>query len=112
MPARGESLDQQWREHVDRLLLDPARLFVMALLVSPEGYRFGYLCECYGATKPVMARHVRKLCDAGYVETTRGAYSELWLRATPFGHQRLSDHTKAMEQTVSRARELGKAARS
>ena len=77
MPDCKESLDQQWREHVDRLLLDPARLFVMAALVATEFYRFGYLAECSGVTRPVLARHVRRLRLAGYVEARRGAYSEL-----------------------------------
>ncbi|MPY81076.1 MAG: MarR family transcriptional regulator [Actinophytocola sp.] len=112
MPAHRESLDQQWREHVDRILLNPARLFVMALLVSPDHYRFGYLCECSGVTKPVMARHVRRLRDAGYVETRRGAYQESWVRITALGHQRFDGHMKAINETVTRAREHGRSVRS
>lgn len=112
MAARKEPLDQQWREHVDRVLLDPTRLFVMAALVSPDFYRFGYLSECSGVTRTVLARHVRKLRDAGYVETRRGAYNELWVRTTSLGQERFSSHVKAMEEAVGRARELGRSARS
>ncbi len=113
MAAQEASLDQQWREHVDRVLLDPARLFVMAaLVVSPDFYRLGYLSKCSGVTRNVLARHTRKLRLAGYVESRRGAYQQLWVRATSLGQERFSRHMTAMDETVSQAREFGRAARS
>ena len=113
MAAREASLDQQWREHVVRVLLDPACLFVMAaLVVSPDFYRLGYLSDCSGVTRTVLARHVRKLRYAGYIETRRGAYQQLWMRVTPLGQERFRRHMAAMEETVSQARNFGRAARS
>lgn len=113
MTRTGKPLTQLWHEDVDRLLLNPARLFVMGVLaVSPDYFRFGYLCENSGFTKAVLARHVRRLRLAGYVETRRGAWNHLWIRTTSLGQQRFEQHVKAAQETITRARDIGKSARS
>ena len=113
MTRPGTPLAQRWHEDVDRLLLDPARLFVMGVLVaSPDYFRFGYLCENSGITRTVLARHVRRLRFAGYVETRRGACNQLWIRTTSLGQQRFEQHVKAAQETITSARDIGKSARS
>lgn len=113
MTRPGKPLTQRWHEDVDRLLLDLARLFVMGVLVvSPDYFRFGYLCENSGITKAVLARHVRRLRLAGYVETRRGACNELWIRTTSLGQQRFELHVKATQETITKARDVAKSARS
>ncbi|MPY99972.1 MAG: MarR family transcriptional regulator [Actinophytocola sp.] len=113
MTGPGKPLAQRWHEDVDRLLLDPARLFVMGVLVtSPDYFRFGYLSEHSGITRTVLARHVRRLRLAGYVETRRGAYNQLWIRTTSLGQQRFEQHVKAAQETITSARNIGKSARS
>lgn len=113
MDKPGRPPAQRWHEDIDRLLLDPARLFVMSVLVAcPEYFRFGYLCENSGVTKTVLARHVRRLRLAGYVETRRGACNQLWIRTTPLGQQRFEMHVTATQETITTARDVGKSARS
>lgn len=113
MTRPGKPLTQRWHEDVDRLLLDPARLFVMGVLVtSPDYFRFGYLCENSSITKAVLARHVRRLRFTGYVETRRGACNQLWIPTTSLGQQRFEQHVKAAQETITRARDIGKSARS
>ncbi|GAA5101961.1 helix-turn-helix transcriptional regulator [Haloechinothrix salitolerans] len=113
MEKPGTPLAQRWYEDIDRLLLDPARMFVMGVLVNcPDYFRFGNLCENSGVTKTVLARHVRRLRLAGYVETRRGACNELWIRTTSLGQQRFELHVKAAQETITRARDVGNSARS
>lgn len=113
MHNQDKPLAQRWQENVGRLLFGPAPLFIMATLaVRSEHYRFGYVCENSGVTKAVLARHVRTLRLAGYIETRRGTYNELWIRTTSIGQRRFELHVKAMHETITSAREIGKAARS
>ena len=96
---------------LDQLLLDPHRLFAMALMVTDDIYRFRYLCDSSGAPPSVMARRIQTLRNAGYVETTRGAYQESWLRVTTLGRQRLQHHLTAFQQMLTTARTYGRSAR-
>jgi len=85
-------------------LLDPARLFVIGVLVvSHDYFWFGYLCEDSGITRTVLARHVRRLRFAGYVETRRGAFKPLWIRTTSLGHRTTPDVLRGDKAYSSRA---------
>lgn len=111
MSDRSVPLAQPW-EDVDRLLVDPARLFIMGYLqVSPElYYRVRGMCERTGAAPTAMTRHIRTLRQAGYVETTHGTYYTLWTRVTPLGERALADHVQAISDTITYAKQLGEAA--
>lgn len=105
-------LAHRWQEDVDRLLADPARLFIMGYLqVAPElYYRVRGMCEQTGAASTAMTRHIRTLRQAGYVDTTHGSYHTLWARPTPLGERALADHVQAISDTLTYAKQLGETA--
>ena len=57
---------------VDRVLHEPARLLLAALLYPVEGADFLFLLRESGLTKGNLASHLAKLEEAGYVLVTKG----------------------------------------
>lgn len=81
------------------------------LQVSPElYYSVRGMCEQTGAAPTAMTRHIRTLRQAGYVETAHGTYYTLWARVTPLRQRALADHMKTVNDTITRAQQLGEAA--
>jgi DNA-binding transcriptional ArsR family regulator len=95
-------------EHGDLepLLADPVRLFVVSLLSTTEWCRFGFVRETIGLSTSALSRHVAKLREAGYVETTMGIYGRTWVRLTQTGQERLMCHVTALHAIVSKAGDL------
>lgn len=101
-------LSRRWQEDADQVLFDPIRLFIMAFLVSPgHYYRARRMCEKSGATPSAIARHIRRLRAAGYVDTARGTYNTLWVRVTPLGARTFTRHVEVLHATLTRAEQLG-----
>jgi len=57
---------------VNRVLHEPARLLLAALLYPVEGADFLFLLRESGLTKGNLSSHLAKLEDAGYVVVTKG----------------------------------------
>jgi len=57
---------------VDRLIHEPGRLMLVALLYAVESADFLYLLNESGMTKGNLSSHLAKLEDAKYVEIVKG----------------------------------------
>ena len=57
---------------VDRLIHEPARLVIVALLYPAESADFLFLLNQSGLTKGNLSSHLAKLEQAGYVEIAKG----------------------------------------
>lgn len=56
----------------DRLIHEPARLAIMAILSACESAEFAYLLAATGLTKGNLSAHLSKLEKASYVAITKG----------------------------------------
>lgn len=75
---------------LDRLIHEPARLIVMALLFAAEEADFLYLLRESALTKGNLSSHLAKLEDAGYVSIQKGfvgKVSRTLCRLTPRGRR-------------------------
>ena len=66
MPA-----DYQDIRNFDRLIHEPSRLVIMAVLSACESADFTYLLNASGLSKGNLSAHLRKLADAGYLTITK-----------------------------------------
>ncbi len=56
----------------DRLIHEPSRLAIMAVLSACENADFTFLLNATGLSKGNLSSHLSKLRDAGYVNITKG----------------------------------------
>ena len=56
----------------DRLIHEPSRLAIMAVLSAVESADFKYLLNATGLTKGNLSAHLRKLESAGYLAIHKG----------------------------------------
>ncbi len=85
----AEELFQEIRQ-VDRLVHEPARLAILAVLYGVEEADFLYLLRTTGLTKGNLSAHLAKLEAAGYVEVRKrflGKKPNTVCRLTPEGRQ-------------------------
>jgi len=88
---------------VDRLLHEPGRLMLVALLYAVEGADFLYLLNESGMTKGNLSSHLSKLEDAGYVEIVksfRGKLPHTVARLTSAGRNAF-DRYRAQLKSIS-----------
>ena len=64
----SKKLDISELVQVDRIIHEPARAAIMAVLVGVESADFKFLMETTRLTKGNLSVHSRKLRDVGYVE--------------------------------------------
>lgn len=86
-------------DEVDRVVHEPARLMIMALLSGAEEADFLFLLRETGLTKGNLSNHLAKLEEAGYVEiekTFRGKIPLTLARLTPKGRSTLQIYRKTM----------------
>lgn len=57
---------------LDRVVHEPARLAIMAVLYTVEGADFIYLLHSTGLTKGNLSSHLMRLEEAGYVQISKG----------------------------------------
>jgi DNA-binding transcriptional ArsR family regulator len=84
---------------VDRVIHEPARLRIMALLSGAEQVDFLFLTRETGLTKGNLSSHLGKLEEAAYVEidkTFRGKIPLTLARLTPKGRAALKSYRKTM----------------
>jgi DNA-binding MarR family transcriptional regulator len=93
---------------LDRLIHEPARLAVMAVLSACESADFTYLANATGLTKGNLSAHLTKLEQGGYVairKRFRGKYPNTRCALTPSGRRAFSAYRR---QYLALARRLGK----
>jgi DNA-binding MarR family transcriptional regulator len=86
---------------LDRLIHEPARLSVMALLYVIDSADFTFLMNQTGLTWGNLSAHLSKLEEAGYLEVEKsfkGRRPNTSLRLTPKGRQAFQEYTRKMKQ--------------
>ena len=85
---------------LDRLVHEPARLAVMALLYVIESADFTFLMNQTGLTWGNLSAHLSKLEEAGYIEiekSFKGRRPNTNLRLTPPGREAFEGYARKMK---------------
>jgi DNA-binding MarR family transcriptional regulator len=88
---------------MDRLIHEPARLMIVAVLCAVEGADLLYLLRETGLTKGNLSTHLMKLEQAGYVaieKTFRGKIPQTLCRLTPKGRSAFESYRKQIGTIV------------
>jgi DNA-binding transcriptional ArsR family regulator len=88
---------------LDRIIHEPARLMLVALLASVKEADFQYLHQATGLTKGNLSVHLSKLEQAGYVsieKTFRGKYPLTICRLTERGREVLENYRKVIKAAL------------
>ncbi len=96
-----DELDLGRLADLDRLVHEPARLAVMALLYVVESADFTFLMNQTGLTWGNLSTHMSKLEQAGYLEvekTFKGKRPNTTLRLTPKGRATFQEYAQKMKQ--------------
>ena len=88
---------------IDRVIHEPGRLMIVALLAAVEEADFQYLRQTTGLTQGNLSAHLSKLDEAGYVaieKTFRGKYPLTLCRLTERGKQVLDSYRKVIKAAL------------
>jgi DNA-binding MarR family transcriptional regulator len=88
-------------DEVDRLIHEPARLKIIALLYMLESADFTFLMSQTGMTWGNLSSHMTKLEEASYLEvekTFKGRRPNTMLKLTEKGRQAFQTYRKKMTQ--------------
>ena len=88
---------------VDRLVHEPSRAIILAILAAVDSADFLYLQRETGLTKGNLSVHLTKLEEAGYVsieKTYRGKIPMTLCRMTKAGQGAFDNYRKQMKQFV------------
>ena len=94
-------LDLSGLADLDRLVHEPARLAVMALLYVVESADFTFLINQTGLTWGNLSTHLSKLEEAGYLaveKSFRGRRPNTSLRLTAQGRAAFGEYARKMKQ--------------
>jgi len=81
----------------DRLIHQPSRLAIMAVLAGCESADFAYLLNTTGLTKGTLSAHLSRLEDAGYIVITKsfkGKYPHTSAALAPEGRKAFKKYRK------------------
>ena len=84
---------------LDRVIHEPARLTLVALLSSVESVDFLFLLKESGLTKGNLSVHLSRLEEAGYIKTEktfRGKIPHTEYRLTPKGRSAFDQYRKSL----------------
>ncbi len=87
----------------DRVIHEPARLIIMAILYAVESADFLYLLREAGLTKGNLSSHLSKLENAGYVtleKTFQGKMPRTICRQTADGRVAFEAYRACLKQAV------------
>ncbi len=93
---------------VDRLIHEPSRSIILAILAAVESADFLYLQRETGLTKGNLSVHLSKLEEAGYVsieKTYRGKIPMTLCRLTSEGRCAFEQYRKQLKQFVENTKE-------
>jgi len=97
------STDLRSLSEVDRLIHEPSRSIILAILSAVESADFLYLQRETGLTKGNLSVHLSKLEEAGYVsieKTYRGKIPLTLCRVTENGRKAFDAYRKQLKQFV------------
>jgi len=86
---------------LDRLIHEPARLSIIALLYGAEEVDFLFLLKTTGLSKGNLSAHISKLEDAGYVEVKKrfiGKKPNTLYRLTAKGRREFEKYLKVVKK--------------
>jgi DNA-binding MarR family transcriptional regulator len=86
---------------LDRLVHEPARLAMMALLYVVDSADFTFLMNQTGLTWGNLSAHMSKLEEAGYLEVEKsfkGRRPNTTLRLTPMGRAAFREYANSMKR--------------
>jgi DNA-binding transcriptional ArsR family regulator len=81
----------------DRLIHEPSRLAIMAVLAASQSADFTYLLKATGLTKGNLSAHLSKLEDAGYIDITKtfkGKYPNTVCSLSKHGRTAFNEYRK------------------
>jgi len=85
---------------IDRVIHEPGRLMIVALLSAVERADFLYLQHETDMNKGTLSSHISRLQEAGYVEvvkTYRGKTPQTLLSLTPSGHEAFEQYRQKLK---------------
>ena len=88
---------------VDRVIHEPARLILVAILYPVEKADFLFLLRETGLTKGNLSAHLGKLEEAGYVEiekTFRGKIPQTLIRLTDTGRAAFHTYRERLKRAL------------
>lgn len=89
--------------HIDRVIHEPARLMIVALLSAVAEADFQYLHQATGLTKGNLSVHLSKLEEAGYLEiekSFRGKYPLTICRLTKLGGEVFDTYRRQIKSAL------------
>jgi DNA-binding MarR family transcriptional regulator len=98
------SVELRGLAHVDRLIHEPARLMIVAILYAVESADFLYLQRETELTKGNLSSHLSKLENADYIEiekTYRGKIPLTVCRLTDKGRQAFENYRNQIQKFVN-----------
>ncbi len=91
-------------KNLDRVIHEPARLAIMAVLYGVEEADFKYLLNMTGLSRGNLSAHVSKLEEAGYVYVQKkfvGKKPMTIYKITAEGRKALDQYLKSVKQIYS-----------
>ncbi len=88
---------------LDRIVHEPARLAILAVLYTIESADFLYLLHATGLTKGNLSSHLMRLEEAGYIQITktfRGKLPETICSLTALGRQAFEGYRNRLREAV------------
>ena len=88
---------------LDRVIHEPGRLMIVALLFAVERSDFLYLLHETGMNKGTLSSHLSRLEEAGYVEVTktyRGKTPQTLLRLTGTGRKAFEEYRRKLRRAL------------
>ena len=85
---------------LDRVIHEPGRLMIVALLSAVEAADFLYLQHETGLNKGTLSSHLAKLEETGYVEIAksfRGKVPQTILKLTPAGAEAFEEYRRKLK---------------
>jgi len=95
---------------LDRVIHEPGRLMIIALLAAVKECDFLYLLHETEMNKGNLSSHLARLEEAGYVEiekTYRGKVPQTLLRLTRSGHAAFEEYRKGLKAAFLSAQDTG-----
>jgi DNA-binding transcriptional ArsR family regulator len=108
LEQEGASADLREVTSVDRVIHEPARLLIVAILSAALESDFLYLLRETGLTKGNLSAHLTKLEDAGYVEIEKGFRGKIprtLCRLTDKGRLAFKEYREQMKRFVDQSSE-------
>ncbi len=98
----GSPNPSRWAD-IDRMVHEPARLAIIALLYVVESADFTFLMNQTGLSWGNLSAHMSKLEDAGYLEVEKsfkGRRPNTNLRLTPAGRSAFQEYRNNLKQIL------------